>query len=65
MTHPNPDPTRPGPPPGPGPDRPGKLRLIAEMVTSSFVRETPGPALMHAPHDGSTKIAPTSAKTRS
>src|SRR5687768_1675929 len=49
----------------PGPDRPGKFRLIAEIVTSVFVRETPGPALMHAPHDGSTKIAPISLKTRS
>src|SRR5688500_10919304 len=49
----------------PGPDRPGKLRLIAEMVTSSFVRDTPGPASMQAPHEGSTKIAPTAWNTSS
>src|SRR3990172_7384874 len=49
----------------PGPERPGKLRLIAEMVTSVGLRETPGPALMQAPQLGSMKVAPTSAKMRS
>ena len=38
----------------PGPLRPGKLRLMAETVTSSAFMETPGPALMQAPHEGST-----------
>jgi hypothetical protein len=46
----------------PGPLRPGKLRLIADTVTSSAVKETPGPALMHAPQEGSTSSAPALAK---
>ena len=47
----------------PGPLRPGKFRLIAETVTSSAVNETPGPALIQAPHDGSTSSAPAFSNT--
>ena len=46
----------------PGPLRPGKLRLIALTVTSDSVNETPGPALMHAPHEGSTSSTPIASK---
>ncbi len=46
----------------PGPLRPGKLRLMADTVTSSGVNETPGPALMQAPHEGSTSSAPARVK---
>src|SRR3954467_452108 len=42
----------------PGPERPGKLRLIALTVTCSLSVLTPGPALMHAPHDGLISSAP-------
>ena len=42
----------------PGPLRPGKLRLMAETVTSSGPNDTPGPARMHAPHEGSISSAP-------
>jgi hypothetical protein len=41
-----------------GAARPGKLRLMADTVTSSLVNETPGPALMQAPQLGSISSAP-------
>ena len=47
----------------PGPLRPGKLRLIALTVTCSRRVETPGPAAMQAPHDGSMIFAPAFSKT--
>ncbi len=36
---------------------------MAETVTSSGEVETPGPALMQAPHEGSTSSAPARPKT--
>ena len=42
----------------------GKLRLMALTVTCLGESLTPGPALMQAPHDGSTSLRPPSSKTR-
>src|SRR6185369_2655744 len=46
----------------PGPLRPGKLRFCALMTIWSGLVETPGPALMQAPHDGSMMVAPAFSK---
>ena len=46
----------------PGPLRPGKFRFCALTVTCSGLREAPGPALMHAPHEGSISSAPARSK---
>src|SRR5262245_25975651 len=42
----------------PGPLRPGKLRFCALITICSGRVDTPGPALIHAPHDGSITVAP-------
>src|ERR1700681_4540451 len=47
----------------PGPLRPGKFRFCALTVTWSGEALTPGPALMQAPHEGSTSSAPALANT--
>ncbi|MNY51774.1 hypothetical protein D3C86_1873920 [compost metagenome] len=49
----------------PGPERPGKLRLMALIVTWPASVEDPGPQLAQAPHDGCRMRAPTAAKVRS
>jgi hypothetical protein len=46
----------------PGPLRPGKFRFWALIVTVSALGEAPGPALIHAPHDGSISSAPARSK---
>src|SRR5262245_28983951 len=46
----------------PGPERPGKLRLIALMVTVAWSELAPGPALMQAPQEGPSTSAPTARK---